>query len=177
MTEPLPDWAVSEFAEFHASTVHKMIARARVLTDRHSAQDLVQDAYVLAARRWVSTLRNLDTGRRLRWMRTCIARLASDRRRSDRQFQDKAGRLYEPDVSRAPDPEDAALASVSAEACWRAIREMSMTTRIICVLVWVDGYSAAEVAGILGMSDSAVRGAIKRARDTLLRKKLGGGAA
>jgi DNA-directed RNA polymerase specialized sigma24 family protein len=54
---------------------------------------------------------------------------------------------------------------------------MSTTTRIICVLVWVDGYSAAEVAGILEMSDSAVRGAIKRARDTLLHKKLGGGAA
>src|SRR6266498_3385219 len=49
-------------------------------------------------------------------MRTCIARLASDRRRARDQFHDKAGKLVEPDWSRTPDPEDAALAAVSAAA-------------------------------------------------------------
>src|SRR5262249_29798818 len=153
-----------------------MLARANMLTDHHSAQDLVQDAYVLAARRWVAVLRNLEPGQRINWMRTCLARLASDQRRSDRQVQDKACKLYEPDRARAPDPEDAALAAVSVDVFWKAIKAMSTTRRIVCLLVWVDGYSAAQAAEILQMPESTVRGAIKRTRDALLEKGLGGGA-
>ncbi len=65
MSESLPDWVVDEFADFHRRTVHRMLARAHTLADRHSAEDLVQDAYVLAVRGWVGTLRGLEEGQRL----------------------------------------------------------------------------------------------------------------
>jgi len=65
VSESLPDWVVDEFADFHRRTVHRMLARAHTLADRHSAEDLVQDAYVLAVRGWVGTLRGLEEGQRL----------------------------------------------------------------------------------------------------------------
>jgi RNA polymerase sigma factor (sigma-70 family) len=42
-----------------------------------------------------------------------------------------------------------------------AIRSMPKTARIICRLVWVDGYSAADASAILKIPESTVRGAIK----------------
>ncbi|HSV64896.1 MAG TPA: hypothetical protein VLJ59_03170, partial [Mycobacteriales bacterium] len=115
--EQLPERERPAFGEFYRDTVHRALARASMLTDRTSVEDLVQDAYVLAARRWVAVLRDLQPGQRMRWMRTCVVRLAGDRGRTDRQFQQYAPTLYEPGQSRAPDPEDAALSALSADIC------------------------------------------------------------
>ena len=45
---------------------------------------------------------------------------------------------------------------------------MPTTEKVVSMLVWGEGFSEAQVAEILDMPSSTVRGALKRARDRLI---------
>lgn len=166
---PMPLWACEQSADFYRMTITGMLGKALLLTggDRPAAEDILHDAYASLMHNWATKLRHAEHDQRARWMIVCMSRLVVDRSRKDRQLQTKGPKLYEPDRSRATDPEDAALATIPAEACWQALVEMSAIERSAFVLCWAQGYSRAEAAELLDLPTSTVRGALKRARDQL----------
>jgi RNA polymerase sigma-70 factor (ECF subfamily) len=166
-----PDWAIDEFEEFYRATHAKVYARARMLTRcPHDAEDLMQPAYIEALASWTAVLHTLALGQRISWMLTTITRMAGRQWRRNKTFDDLAPKLYEPDRGQPPDPETAALAGLPAAICLRIIETMDEPDRSICILCWVDGYRAIEIAEILGIPDSTVRGNLKRARDGMRRQ-------
>jgi len=163
-----PNWAIEEFTEFYQGTYDKVYARARILTHcRHDAEDLLQPAYIEALASWDSILHTLVLAQRVSWMLTTITRMAGRQWRRNRTFDDLAPKLYEPDHGLGPNPEAAALAELPAAICLRIIGTMAEPDKSICILCWVDGYRAVEIAEILDMPASTIRGTLKKVRDHL----------
>lgn len=162
--------AQREFEVFYRSLVRRMIGWMTLLVPHDgavSAEDLVQEAFAVAWKNW-PLLQHLGEGQRINWMRTTLIRLSVKAGRRQTWWQRNAQLLYEPDLSRAPDPGDAALAAVSAAQCRKAMAIMSPIERYVSVLCWELGYSGAEVATLLDLKEETVRSAKKRARDKLL---------
>lgn len=170
MTDPVPEWARQQFEDFYLQTFDRMLAYAKMLTAslrRRAAEDLMQDAYVQALRCWERVLGGLQQPQRIAWMRTTLARLAGNEGKHEWRFQAWAARLYQPDFSEASGPEAAALAALTWQECWQAMRAMPQIEVKVIVLCLFDGYSRVDAAEILGVPESTVRGALKRARDRL----------
>jgi RNA polymerase sigma factor (sigma-70 family) len=170
MTDPVPDWVREQFEGFYLETFDRVLARARMLTGggaRRSAEDLMHDAYMQALRHWEPVLGGLAHPQRIIWMRTTMARLAARENTREQQFQDCAALLYQPDFSEASRPDAAALAALNWQQCWRGIQAMPEIEKNVSILCFLDGYSRVQAAEILGMPESTVRGALKRARDGL----------
>jgi RNA polymerase sigma factor (sigma-70 family) len=170
MTDPVPEWACEQFEEFYLQTFDRVLARARMLTaggTRRSAEDLMHDAYVQALRHWAQALSGLAAPQRIVWMRTTMARLAAREHEQQKRFQACAAQLHQPDFSEASGSEAAALAALTWRQCWQKIQAMSQIEKSVSILCFVDGCSRAQAAEILGVPESTVRGALKRARDCL----------
>lgn len=159
-----------EFEAFYRGLVRRMIGWMIPLVPQDgavSAEDLVQEAFAVAWKNW-PLLQHLGEGQRINWMRTTLVRLSVKAGRRQAWWRQNAPLLYEPDLSRAPDPSDAALAAISAAQCRKAMAIMSPIERYVSVLCWELGYSGAEVATLLDLKEETVRSAKKRARDKLL---------
>lgn len=170
MTDPVPEWVRQQFAEFYLQTFDRVLARAGMLAAgaaRRSAEDLMQDTYVQAFRHWEPVLAGLAPPQRIIWMRTTMARLAAKEHAHEQRFQACAALLYQPDFSEASGPDAAALAALTWRECWQGIQAMPEIEKNVSVLCFLDGYSRVQAAEILGMPESTVRGALKRARDCL----------
>jgi RNA polymerase sigma factor (sigma-70 family) len=70
-------------------------------------------------------------------------------------------------VSRAPSPEDHAVADETATALDRALSRLRRTDREILLLVGLQGVDSSEIAGILGIGPEAFRQRLSRARKAL----------
>jgi RNA polymerase sigma factor (sigma-70 family) len=173
VTDPtrLPRWAQQEFEVFYRTTAYRMVGLSRMLAsgDQWAAEDVMHAAYRRAAERWAPELHHLQQQQRIRWMRTCITYVISEGRHATAMFSKHAPRLHEPDLSRAPDPEASALATLAADAFWKIFKEMPTQEKVISFLVWVEGYSPVEAARLLCKRESTVRGTLKRARDRLIK--------
>jgi DNA-directed RNA polymerase specialized sigma24 family protein len=124
----------------------------------------MHDAYVQALRHWAQTLDGLAAPQRIVWMRTTMARLAAREHAQERRFQACAAQLYQPDFSEASGPEAAALAALTWRQCWQKIQATQQIEKNVSILCFLDGYSRVQAAEILGVPESTVRGALKRAR-------------
>jgi RNA polymerase sigma-70 factor (ECF subfamily) len=160
--------AVSEdFGAFYARDFASVVGLARVLTgSQTTAEDLAQEAFVAAYRRWVKLSDYDDPGA---WVRRVVAnRSVSLYRR--RLSEAKALLRLRQERSVVAEWEE------STEELWRAVRRLPRRQAQVIVLRYLDGQSVAVIAVILRCSQNTVKTHLLRARKALaveLGKELG----
>jgi RNA polymerase sigma-70 factor (ECF subfamily) len=154
-------FATSSFDDFYASTARRTLSLAHALTGNWGdAEDLVQDAYTAAAKKWpqLSTYddpsawvrrlvlnRSVSRWRRLQREALAVVRLGA---RTDDQV----------DTTVPVDPE-----------FWAAVRRLPAQQARVVALFYVDDLSVEQIARTLGCSDGTVKTHLSRARATLAR--------
>lgn len=139
----------------------RRVARA-VLGDPDEADDAAQDAFLSA----LVKLRQYDPRRPFGpWLMRIVANAATDRRR--RRAVRRAEPLAAGLAGGGPGPDAAAERRALAERLRAALAELPERRRIAVVLFDVEGYSHAEIAGILGIPEGTVRSDVFHARRAL----------
>jgi RNA polymerase sigma-70 factor (ECF subfamily) len=133
-----------------------------VLRNREDAEDVAQDAFARAFRRF----RQLRDRERFRsWLTRMTWRLAIDRWRADRR------RVAREQVTAAEpftsSTEDVAVARERSAAVWRAIDNLPDKLRIAIVLAAIEGHDTREVARLLEIPEGTVKSRLFLARKTL----------
>jgi RNA polymerase sigma-70 factor (ECF subfamily) len=133
-----------------------------VLRQRQDAEDVAQEAFVRAHRRF----RQLRDRQRFRaWLVRMTWRLALDRQRTDKRRA--ARERAHPIVDANTNPLRQAGASERAARLWAAIDALPEKLRIALVLSSIEGYDVAEVAGLLGIPQGTVKSRLFLARKRL----------
>ena len=180
-TGPVPEALVSgdqipkdhaeELGECFAAYAPGLFGYACALTrgDRALADDLVQSAFMAAARQW-PTLRCLCDAQRLRWLHTTVGNLAISAFRRNEAFGDRLPRL---EAAFRPAPADThaeAVSGIALERCWRAIGALPPQQHAVAVMRWLFGMTNSQIGAALGIAGgtvaahlSAVRGKLKTA--------------
>jgi RNA polymerase sigma-70 factor (ECF subfamily) len=138
-----------------------------VLRSRTEAEDVVQDCFVrvLQHRRKLPAVRDLRV-----WLVRIAWNLALDRRRRIRPEQMDA--LFAQSLVAAATPADKALDEAQRlNTVLRELENLPRKEREVLLLSSVDEMGTAEIAAVLGRSESAVRALLFRAR-TRLRERL-----
>jgi len=167
----------------------RMLAVARRLVrDEEDARDAVQEAFVSAFR----SLDRFEGGSRLStWLHRivvncCLMRLRSRQRRPEESIDDLLPRFLEDGHQETPaadwtEPIDVLLHRQEICALVRAsIDRLPESYRTVLVLRDIEEVSTAEAAGMLGITENALKIRLHRARQalrTLLDPHLRGGSA
>ena len=139
----------------------RRVARA-VLQDPDDADDAAQDAFLSA----LVKLEQYDPSRPFGpWLMRIVANAATDRRRRRRVRRAEA--LDEGLVAGAQRPDADTERELLGERLRQALAELPERRRLAVVLFDVEGYSHAEVGGILGMPEGTVRSEVFHARRRL----------
>ena len=152
--------AVQSFEVFYRSNYRQVLSCLFGLTNPALAEDLTQEAFLAASRRWdeVGALDNPGA-----WVRrVAINRAASAyrRRRAEaRAVMRLSGRRNEGVV----------VLSDSAEEVWRAVRSLPRRQREAIVLCLVVGYSRSEAAEMMNVGVETVKTHLERGRQALAR--------
>jgi RNA polymerase sigma factor (sigma-70 family) len=148
---------VSGFEEFYAVELPRLIALARGLCPAHLAEDVAQEAMLVAYRRWreVAELERPDL-----WVRRTCANLAVSQFRRRMVEVRATARL----AGRRQSPVEL---SDAAEEFWTAVRGLPQRQAQTAALRYVYDMSVAEIAATLGVSDGTVKQHLSRARHAL----------
>jgi RNA polymerase sigma-70 factor (ECF subfamily) len=139
----------------------RRVARA-VVGDPDDADDAAQDGFLSA----LVKLAQYDARRPFGpWLMRIVANAATDRRRR-RQVR-RAEPLDAGLVGGGPRPDAEAVRSELGERLRAALAELPPRRRTAVVLFDVEGYSHAEIAGILGIPEGTVRSEVFHARRRL----------
>ena len=133
-----------------------------VLRQREDAEDVAQEAFARAYRRFLQ-LRDREKFRA--WLVRMTWRLALDRQRADRR---RAAR--ELAVESGPEPmaaDDPAVTRERAERLWAAIEALPEKLRLTIVLAGIDGHDVREVAALLRLPEGTVKSRLFLARKRL----------
>jgi RNA polymerase sigma-70 factor (ECF subfamily) len=146
---------------------HRLYAVAyRVLRDGYGAEDAVQDAVVLAWR----NLRSLrDPGRFEPWLQRLLVNACYDQLRRARRRPTEVALVS---TDSAWEPTGASTVEHRDEL-ERAFRGLSVEHRAVLVLTHYLGYSAAEVASIVGIPVGTVYSRIHNATAAVRRARVG----
>lgn len=143
----------------------------RMLLDRGEAEDVVQDTMVLAWRR-LPTL--VDPAAFRGWLyqvatRRCLSLLRTRaRRQTDPADHDSLESVDRPTPSeQTPDPASRAVDAAQHRGLEQALRDLNEEQRALWVLREMHEFSYEEIAGIVGLPVSTVRGRLARARQNL----------
>lgn len=151
-----------DFSAFYASEIRSVVDLAFVLCgDRATAEDLAQEAFVAAFRKWDrigrydkpgAFVRRVVANRRVSWFRRQMREArAKTRLHSNRESVDFA---------------EMTLPAPAAEV-WAAVRGLPRRQAQVVALHYADGMSLAEIAGVLQITRESVHTHLKRARTTL----------
>jgi RNA polymerase sigma-70 factor (sigma-E family) len=138
-----------------------------LVDDVHSAEDVVQDAFVALHKR-AGTLRDPDAA--LAYLRTSVLNLSRSVIRR-RQVARKHVRVA--DSIDAPAADHDVLLRDEHRAALRAVRALPRHQREVLILRYWSGLSEREIAAALGISPGSVKSAASRGLATL-HKVLGG---
>lgn len=159
--------AESLAAEFEARLTESSALAVRVaygvVRNRADAEDVAQEAFVRAYRRFAS-LR--DRTRFRAWLVRMTWRLALDWRRGQKRRdrrEDSAARETPP-VGNA---EHELLARDRSGRLWAAIDELPAKYRLVVILSAIEGHGIHEVAALLGVPDGTVKSRLFEARRRL----------
>lgn len=146
------------FDELYRRDFHSLMALAYGLSgSRTAAEEVVQEAFLAAHRRWDRISRYDDPGL---WLRRVVLNrsVSAIRRRvaEARALTRLRARPHRPAV--LPERHD---------ELWRAVRKLPSHQAQAVVLHYVDDCSVAEIATILGCADGTVKTHLHRARRTL----------
>lgn len=152
------------FDAFFLASLPRLLGLARLLTgDRHRAEDLVQETFWRVERAW-GTIEHRDAAGA--YARTVMVRLAQrwSTRRWRGELPTEAPALEQLD----PGCSDGGLDRVAnADLVERALLALPVAQRAVVVLRFYDGYSEAEIAGLLGCSPGTVKSRCARALHAL----------
>lgn len=140
----------------------------RMTGDREEARDLVQDAFVRAARSPGSLPAAEPAGEA--WLVRTLVRLVKDRRRRFAVRQRAWTETLRPPQEgepQAPDPENAAVARSTVH---RALAELPPKRRAVIALVELEELPVREVAELLGITRVTVRWHLSAGRKDLARR-------
>lgn len=136
-----------------------------VLHNRADAEEVAQDALLRAYKNFGS-LRDRNAFRG--WLARIAWRLALDRQRGTRRREKRE--LAAPNTIPQRDVEQVAAASEFEWHLARAMDELPEKYRQALVLAAIEGYSTAEVAGLLGLPEGTVKSRLHSARKILAEK-------
>jgi len=164
----------------------ELLTRARHYVRRYSLpgcapEDLVQDAWTTAlAERGIRRFRRLEPGKLLPWLLSVLHHRALDRlgkARALKRGASESRRSLDLDggdsalgntlPSEDTSPTSRARFEDLVALCWRVLNRREWD---VWQLVEIEGRTAVEAAGMLGISDSATRSLIHRAREKLIRE-------
>jgi RNA polymerase sigma factor (sigma-70 family) len=153
------DVLVSEgFAAFYEGEIRSVVGLTYVLSgSRSGAEDLAQDAFLMAYRHWDRIGSYDDPGAWVR--RVAVNRAISARRR--RVSEAKA--LIRLGGTRITLPE----LSVDNQDLWSAVRRLPPRQAQVIALRYWDQRTTHEIAAILELSEATVKSHLQRARQTL----------
>jgi RNA polymerase sigma-70 factor (ECF subfamily) len=140
-----------------------------VLRNRTEAEDVVQDVFirVLEHRLSLSTVRDMRV-----WLVRIAWNLALDRKRRKRPEQ--LDESFAKSLASATISADAAMEEAQRyQSALREVERLPKAERHVLLLSALEELSTAEIAGVLGRSESAIRALLSRAR-ARLRERLGG---
>ena len=174
-----PDQAIPRLMELHGGKLYAL--SLRFCGNTHQAEDLVQDTFLQAFRKWHTFKGDADPGT---WLYTIAAR------RCKRLHRRKVGEpkhvasldVQLPATGKVPDlpsnigtPLDEQLRAEAIEQVERAIVKLPIAFRMPLVLKDIAGFSVDDVAQITGMKEPTVKTRLHRARlmvRSLMSKKL-----
>lgn len=146
-----------EFADFYFGTWHRTVTCAYGMTGEFtSAEDLAQEAYCRAWRRWRTIREYEDPGA---WVRLVATRLAVSRWRRVRTSLDF--------LSRSRSPEPVAPPSEDTMLLVAALKQLPKSQRRAVVLHHLGDLSVAEIARIEACPEGTVKGRLSRGRSAL----------
>jgi RNA polymerase sigma factor (sigma-70 family) len=156
--------------KLYRAAVPRLFRRARFLSqgDCGQAEDLVQLVFQAAIMCW-ETIGHKDSGEQMAWLYTVLHYKAVDAWRVNRKEY-----FLTDVVSGEPQSlQDAgyqALCSIALDKALKVIRGMPpVRYRVVCLRL-LAGLSTREVAGVLGIAQSTVRGHMQGALDDLRRE-------
>jgi RNA polymerase sigma-70 factor (ECF subfamily) len=146
-----------DFVAFYDATWHRTVACAYGMTaELSAAEDVAQEAYCRAWRRWRTIHDYDDAGA---WVRLVATRLAVSRWRRMRTSVDF--------LARSPDPEPAPPPSEATGLLVGALRLLPEAQRRALVLHYLGDLPVAEIARIEGCPEGTVKGRLSRGRAAL----------
>jgi RNA polymerase sigma-70 factor (ECF subfamily) len=138
--------------------------------DREQAEDLVQQVFQAAIMSW-ETIGHRDSGGQMAWLYRVLYYKAADAWHEDR----RECSLTDLVSNQLPSPRDTgyqALCSIALDRALKLVMEMPpVRHRVVCLRL-LAGLPSREVAGMLGIEQSTVRGHVEAARAEL-RKEVG----
>lgn len=146
------------FDDFYRAEYGRVLALAFALTgDRGAAEDLVQDAFVAAHRKWERVSGYDAPG-------AFVRRVVANRSRS---WFRRRGRESAALARLAARPTREHDAPVDGETFWAAVRSLPAQQSRCIALRYVEDLDVAAIAAVLGCAESPVRVHLHRARRTL----------
>ncbi|HEU4421653.1 MAG TPA: SigE family RNA polymerase sigma factor [Pilimelia sp.] len=145
------------FDEFYRGTSARLLRYAYAVTgDMAEAQDLVQEAYTRAWQRWRTVS---DHPSPEAWVRTVVARLATDRWRRMGRWRAALLRSGPPEPVRAPSEDTVVLVA--------ALRDLPVAHRQALALHYLFDLPVAEIAAEAGVAVNTVKSWLSRGRAAL----------
>jgi RNA polymerase sigma factor (sigma-70 family) len=159
----------AELAACFRAHASRLFGHACVLArgDRALADDLVQATFEAAARVW-QTLRGLTEEQLRGWLRSTLANIAASGFRREAAFLNRLPQIEARYRATRADPSEQALSAIALERCWQIIREMPKGQHVVAVLRWQLDMKEAEIAAVLGITESTVGTQLYRARRRLI---------
>ncbi len=158
--------------KLYRAAAPKLFPRALLLSQGNhgQAEDLIQTVFQAAIMRW-DTIGHKDSGEQMAWLTAVLHNKAADAWRVNRREHSLTVV-----VSSQPQPsQDAgyqALCSIALGRVLKVIKEMPPVRHRVACLRLLMGLPSREVAGMLGIEQSTVRGHVKGAL-TDLRREIG----
>lgn len=133
---------------------------------RTDAEDLVQMTFQAAVMEWERTLCGLDQESCRKWLYRVLRNKAVDQWRTDGSRRPPA-ELPESTPGSDKGTYRSALSAIVLRRCWERIAKMPEARQRVAFLRWGEEWTSAEIADLLGISQSTVRVHLKLARDEL----------
>ena len=166
--EMIPEDHAEEVADCFAVHAPGLFGYACVLTrgDGALADDLVQSAFMEAARQW-STMRCLRDGQRVRWLQTTVSYQAISMFRRSNSLRECLPRLEAAYRAPPPDTHAEAVSAITLERCWRAIQALPPHQHAVAVMRWLLAMTNIEIAAELGIAAGTVAAHLSAVRAKL----------
>lgn len=156
------------FESFVRHEGKRLVGLAYTLSgSRLAAEDLVQEALIVAYRRWDEVSRLDDPGA---WVRRVVANRAVSLTR--RRISEAKGLAR---LAMQRQPVEMPVISAGTEHIWKEVRRLPKRQLQVVALRYFDQLTMAEIADVLGCSKETVNTHLRRARETLARRLPEGG--
>ena len=151
--------ALATWFQAHGEGLWRLVVRLGV--PGHSADDIVQEAFIVASRR----SSDIALGQERRFLVGTAIRLCSNYRQRAHVRREVAGSdVFEAAISPAPDAEQLLIERRWRERLERVLSELSDAHRAPFVLYELEGFSVPEIAELLELPLGTVSSRLSRAR-------------